>query len=110
MRTLNLLGAPTNLGLKPYDDGRARRVDEAPAVLRGLGLAETLGATDLGDVAAGAYRDFERPPAGSPTPSLSTRAPTPGCWCWAATAASCWERWRVCAGGGSTGWRSWTGT
>lgn len=63
---LAVLGAPSNLGLKPYDeDGRPRRVSEAPRVYRELGLIERLGARDLGDVEAPPYRDFERP-AGRP--------------------------------------------
>jgi arginase len=61
-----ILGAPSNLGLKPYDEnGRPRRVNEAPMVYRDLGLIERLGARDLGDVEAPPYRDFERP-AGRP--------------------------------------------
>jgi arginase len=59
---LAVLGAPSNLGLKPYDDGHPRRVNEAPRVYRELGLVERLGARDLGDVEAPPYRDFERPP------------------------------------------------
>ncbi|HEY0141251.1 MAG TPA: arginase family protein [Thermoanaerobaculia bacterium] len=56
MRTISLLGAPSNLGLKPYDDsGRARGVVDAPRVFRELGLAQRLGARDCGDVAAPAY-------------------------------------------------------
>lgn len=63
---LAVLGAPSNLGLKPYDeDGRPRRVSEAPRVYRELGLIEHLGAVDLGDVEAPPYHDFKRP-AGRP--------------------------------------------
>lgn len=61
---LAVLGAPSNLGLKPYDDGRPRGVDRAPRVYRDLGLVERLGARDLGDVAAPPYRDFVRPVGG----------------------------------------------
>lgn len=62
-RPVAILGAPSNLGLKPYDDsGEARGVNETPRVLRELGLAERLGARDCGDVAAPPYRDFVRPP------------------------------------------------
>lgn len=57
-RTITLLGAPSNLGLKPYDDGRPRSVDRAPRVYRELGLAERLGARDLGDVEA-PFRSIE---------------------------------------------------
>ncbi|HET9226798.1 MAG TPA: arginase family protein [Thermoanaerobaculia bacterium] len=60
-----LLGAPSNLGLKPYDDGRPRSVSEAPRVYRELGLVERLGARDLGDVPVPPYTDFERPPGGT---------------------------------------------
>lgn len=62
---LTVLGAPSNLGLKPYDDGRPRQVDQAPRIYRELGLIERLGARDLGDVAAPPYTDFERPPGGT---------------------------------------------
>lgn len=56
MRTLSLLGAPSNLGLKPYDDsGRARGVTDAPRVFRELALPARLGAHDRGDVPAPAY-------------------------------------------------------
>ena len=62
---INLLGAPSNLGLKPYDDGRPRSVSQAPLVYRELGLVERLGARDLGDVPVPPYTDFERPPGGT---------------------------------------------
>lgn len=56
MRSISILGAPSNLGLKPYDDsGRARGVIDAPKVFRELGLAQRLRAIDRGDVAAPAY-------------------------------------------------------
>jgi arginase len=64
-RNLALLGAPSNLGLAPYEDGRPREVNRAPSVYRGMGLAERLGARDLGDVEAPSYQDLERP-AGCP--------------------------------------------
>jgi arginase len=60
-----VLGAPSNLGLKPYPDGRPRGVSQAPRVYRELGLVERLGARDLGDVQAPPYADFERPPGGT---------------------------------------------
>lgn len=65
MRRLSLLGAPSNLGLKPYSDGRPRGVSQAPRVYRELGLVERLGARDLGDIQAPPYADFERPPGGT---------------------------------------------
>lgn len=64
MRPIHLLGAPTELGLKPYDDGVPRRTREAPRVLRELGLVERLGARDLGDIEAPPYVDRERPGGG----------------------------------------------
>lgn len=64
-RAITLLGAPSNLGLKPYPDGRPRGVARAPRVYRELGLVERLGARDLGDIEAPAYADFERPPGGT---------------------------------------------
>lgn len=60
-----VLGAPSNLGLKPYPDGRPRGVSQAPRVYREQGLVERLGARDLGDVQAPPYVDFERPPGGT---------------------------------------------
>lgn len=63
-KPITVLGAPSNLGLKPYDDGNPRGVDRAPRVYRDLGLVERLGARDLGDVQAPPYRDFERPDGG----------------------------------------------
>lgn len=65
-RRVAILGAPSNLGLKPSDDsGEARGVDRTPRVLRELGLADRLQARDLGDVIAPPYRDFVRPPGGT---------------------------------------------
>jgi arginase len=62
IRPTAILGAPSSIGIRPYHDGRARRLDLAPAALREQGLAARLGARDLGDVAPPPYRDFERPP------------------------------------------------
>lgn len=61
-RSIALIGAPSNIGIRPYDDGQPRRVDRAPATLRELGLVARLGARDLGDVLPAPYRDFTRPP------------------------------------------------
>lgn len=59
---MQLLTAPTNLGNRPYeDDGTARWTHLGPARLREQNLLERLHAKDLGDVQAGAYRDFIRP-------------------------------------------------
>jgi arginase len=61
-RALTVVGAPSNIGIRPYDDGVARHLNRAPQVLRERGLIARLGATDLGDVAPPRYRDFVRPP------------------------------------------------
>ncbi len=60
---LDLLGAPTNLGNRPYeDDGAARKTTELPARLREAGIVRRLGARDRGDIAAAPYRDLVRTP------------------------------------------------
>jgi arginase len=61
-RTLSLLGAPSNIGIRPYDDGRLRALDRAPGVLRNGRLVARLGALDAGDVTPPPYEDFVRPP------------------------------------------------
>lgn len=63
-RPVAVIGAPSSIGIRPYDTGRARRLDLAPGVLRALGVVERLGAEDLGDVTPPAYRDFTRPAGG----------------------------------------------
>lgn len=60
-RDITLLGAPSAIGIKPYDDGTMRRLDLAPAALRDEGLVQRLDARDLGDVVPPPYRDFVRP-------------------------------------------------
>lgn len=60
-RRVTVLGAPSSIGIRPYDDGGMRCLDQAPGVLRQEGLVERLGARDMGDVVAPRYRDFERP-------------------------------------------------
>ena len=57
---ITLLGAPCAIGIRPYDDGTPRHLDDAPRVLRELGLVEGLRARDAGDVAAPPYRDLIR--------------------------------------------------
>jgi arginase len=64
-RTIALVGAPSSIGIKPYDDGTMRRLDLAPAALREQGLADRLKVRDVGDVVPPPYRDFTRP-AGKP--------------------------------------------
>lgn len=60
-RSIAILGAPSSIGIRPYDSGEARQLDRAPAVLRQLGLVQRLGARDLGDAIPPAYRDYVRP-------------------------------------------------
>jgi arginase len=64
-RPIAVVGAPSSIGIRPYDDGGARRLDLAPQALRGQGLEERLAARDWGDVLPPPYRDFVRPPGGT---------------------------------------------
>jgi arginase len=61
-RSIAIVGAPSSIGIRPYDSGESRQLDRAPGVLRELGLVQRLGASDLGDVIPPAYRDYVRPP------------------------------------------------
>ena len=61
-RPIAFVGAPSSIGIRPYDDGQARYLDRAPGVLRERGLIRRLGAIDLGDVTPPAYHDYVRPP------------------------------------------------
>jgi len=61
-RSIAIVGAPSSIGIRPYDTGETRHLDRAPGVLRELGLVQCLGASDLGDVIPPAYRDHARPP------------------------------------------------
>ena len=61
-RSISIVGAHSSIGIRPYDDGEARRLDLAPSVLREQGLFFRLGARDFGDVIPPAYRDFVREP------------------------------------------------
>ena len=60
-RALNVVGALSNVGARPYEDGAARDLHLAPSVLRGRGLITRLRAVDMGDVAAPVYHDFTKP-------------------------------------------------
>ena len=62
-RSIAIVGAPTSIGIRTYDNGEPRHLDRAPGVLRELGLVQRLGASDLGDVIPPAYRDYVRPAA-----------------------------------------------
>ena len=61
-RSITIVGAPSSIGIKPYEDGTPRGLDRAPGVLRDLRLAARIGAEDAGDVVPPAYRDFHREP------------------------------------------------
>jgi arginase len=63
-RRVAVLGAPSSIGIRPYDDGQQRQLDRTPATLRALNLVTRLGADDLGDVFPPPYCDFTRPPRG----------------------------------------------
>jgi arginase len=63
-RSIAIVGAPSSIGIRPYDSGESRQLDRAAGVLRELGLVKGLGASDLGDVIPLAYRDYVRPPGG----------------------------------------------
>ena len=61
MRPITIVGAPSSIGIRPYDDGGSRRLDLSPRVLRELGLGRGARARDAGDVIPPPYRDFVRP-------------------------------------------------
>lgn len=61
-RPIAIVGAPSSIGIRPYDDGGVRRLDLAPGVLREQGLRGRLSARDFGDVVPPPYRDVVRPP------------------------------------------------
>lgn len=62
-RPIAVVGAPSSIGIRPYDDGELRHLNRTPAVLRERGLVNRLRATDLGDVVPPPYKDFVRPPS-----------------------------------------------
>jgi arginase len=56
-----VIGAPSAIGIRPYDGGGVRRLDLTPGVLREQDLIARLGAADLGDVTPPQrYRDLVR--------------------------------------------------
>jgi arginase len=61
-RPIAIVGAPSSIGIRPYDTGEARHLDRAPGTLRRLHIVERLGAIDVGDVVPPPYRDYVRPP------------------------------------------------
>ncbi len=64
-RPIAIVGAPSSIGIRPYDDGGIRRLDLTPRVLRDLDLVKRLAAHDHGDVDPPPYHDIVRP-AGQP--------------------------------------------
>src|SRR5262245_8264109 len=60
-RPIAIVGAPSSIGVRPYEDGVVRHINRAPSVLRGRGLVDRLRAIDVGDVAPPPYADFDRP-------------------------------------------------
>ena len=61
-RPMTIVGAPSSIGIRPYDDGGVRRLDQAPGALREQGLTRRLSARDAGDVLPPPYLDLVRPP------------------------------------------------
>ena len=62
MRRVLVLGAPSSLGISPYDDGGARRLDLAPDAFRARDIVQRVHGEDGGDVTPrDEYRDFVRP-------------------------------------------------
>lgn len=59
-RPVAVVGAPSSIGIRPYDDDGPRRLDLTPGVLREQGLVARLGAKDWGDVLPPPYRDLTR--------------------------------------------------
>jgi arginase len=63
-RTIDIVGAPSNLGLRPLRPGHVPGARRAPGVLRAHRVAERLGARDRGDVEAPAYDPSTDPASG----------------------------------------------
>lgn len=59
-RQVAVVGAASSIGIRPYQHGAQRKLDQTPAVLRGEDLIARLDARDLGDVVAPPYRDYMR--------------------------------------------------
>jgi arginase len=60
-REIAVVGAPSNIGIRPYEDGEPRHLNRAPEVLRRRDLIARLGAIDFGDVMPPPYRDYAKP-------------------------------------------------
>jgi arginase len=63
-RGIEIIGAPSNLGLRPLRPGHVPGASRAPQVLRSHGLVRQLGATDRGDVPAPPYQPARDPNTG----------------------------------------------
>ncbi|WP_343791543.1 arginase family protein [Dokdonella soli] len=63
-RGVEIVGAPSNLGLRPLRPGHVPGAWRTPQVLRTHGLAHRLGAADRGDVPAPAYTPVRDPATG----------------------------------------------
>jgi arginase len=61
-RPIAIVGAPSSIGIRPYDSGEIRQLDRAPGALREAAVVNRLGAVDLGDVVPPPYRDRDRRP------------------------------------------------
>src|SRR3569623_309356 len=64
VRTIDIVGAPSNLGLRPLRPGHIPGAWRAPDVLRAHRIVERLGAHDRGDVGAPAYDPSAAPATG----------------------------------------------
>ncbi|MDQ3699204.1 MAG: arginase family protein [Gemmatimonadota bacterium] len=62
IRPIAVVGAPSSIGIRPYDNSGIRRLDLAPGALREQRLPARLAARDCGDVVPPPYRDILRPP------------------------------------------------
>jgi arginase len=60
-KPIAVVGAASSIGIRPYQHGAQRKLDQTASVLRTEGLVERLDARDLGDVVAPPYRDYMRP-------------------------------------------------
>ncbi|HEX5123323.1 MAG TPA: arginase family protein [Rhodanobacteraceae bacterium] len=63
-RAIDIVGAPSNLGLRPLRPGHIPGARRAPGVLRAHRIVERLGARDRGDVEAPAYAPEPDPATG----------------------------------------------
>jgi arginase len=61
LRSISILDAPSNLGLKPPAEGQEPGVKWMAQAIRSRGLVQRLGAIDAGKVEVPAYDDFLDP-------------------------------------------------